>query len=152
MALEPVKLRPHYSDFLKPDRILLTGHSHQAWPSVAREGLLRAYADAAAHVDDKWALAMERADHLRTAVSDYLGVERDEIALAQNSHELATRFLSGLNLRRRNIVTTDGEFHSLRRQLLRLQEEGVEVRWVSSAPLDTSQSVSLPNPMMRLRR
>ena len=69
MALEPVKLRLHYGDFLKPARILLTGHSHQAWPNVAREGLLRAYTDAAAHVDDKWTLAMERADHLRAAVS-----------------------------------------------------------------------------------
>ena len=99
MVLAPAELRPHYDDFLKPDRILLTGHSHQAWPNVAREGLLRAYADAAMHVDDKWTLAMQRADHLRNAVSDYLGVDHDQIALAQNSHELATRFISGLDLK-----------------------------------------------------
>ena len=91
----PAELRPITMIFLNPTDFA-DRHSHQAWPNVAREGLLRAYADAAMHVDDKWTLAMQRADHLRNAVSDYLGVDHDQIALAQNSHELATRFISGL--------------------------------------------------------
>jgi kynureninase len=48
------------------------------------------------------------------------------------------RFLSALDLRaRRRIVTTDGEFHTIRRQLRRLAEAGVEVVWVASEPADT---------------
>ncbi|MEM7609394.1 MAG: kynureninase, partial [Myxococcota bacterium] len=54
ISLDPQSLRPFYGRFLDADRILLTGHSHQAWPDVAREGVLQAFDDAAAHVDDKW--------------------------------------------------------------------------------------------------
>jgi kynureninase len=45
------------------------------------------------------------------------------------------RFLSALPLRERpRLITTDGEFHTLRRQLDRLAEEGIEVVKVPSAP------------------
>lgn len=70
--IDPEALRADYRRFLHPDRILLTGHSHQAWPDVAAEGLARAFEDAAQHVDDKWSRAAERADVLRRAVADQL--------------------------------------------------------------------------------
>ena len=49
-ALDPRALRPHYQQFLAvpagaPRRVLLTGHSHQAWPDVARAGQDAAFAD-----------------------------------------------------------------------------------------------------------
>jgi kynureninase len=137
MVLNPAKLRVHYSDFVNSDRILLTGHSHQAWPNVAREGLLQAYDDAALHVDDKWGRAWDQARVIQGAVASYLDVEPDQIALGQNTHDLVTRFLSGLDWRRRTVVTTDGEFHSMRRQLSRLGETGIRIRWVPSYPIDT---------------
>ncbi len=57
------------------------------------------------------------------------------IALAPNTHDLVLRFLSALPLRERpRIVTSDGEFHTLRRQLDRLAEEGLEVVKVASLP------------------
>jgi selenocysteine lyase/cysteine desulfurase len=131
----PEALRPHYSAFLRPDRILLTGHSHQAWPDVARAGLTRAFDDAAEHVDDKWQRAAEVADDLRAAVVERIGGGIDQIALGQSTHELVSRFLSALDLRRRpRLVTTSGEFHSLDRQLRRLAEEGVEVHFVDAEP------------------
>jgi len=134
----PATLKPHYSAFLATDRILLTGHSHQAWPDVAAHGLRAAFRDAALHVDDKWSAAMARASVLRGAVAASLGVGPDEIALGQNSHELVSRFLSGLPWDRgRHIVSTAGEFHSMDRQLRRLAEEGVEVTFVPVAPLET---------------
>ena len=34
----PNALAPHYSRFRVGERLLLTGHSHQAWPDVALEG------------------------------------------------------------------------------------------------------------------
>ena len=137
MAPEPIQLRHHYSDFLRPGRILLTGHSHQAWPNVAREGVLQAYLDAAGHVDDKWSLAMTKADRVRSAIAAYLGVDSHQIALGQNSHELVCRFLSALDWSRKKIVTTDGEFHSMSRQLSRLAEAQVEVVWIPANPVGT---------------
>ncbi len=132
--LSPARLRPHYARFLASGHVLLTGHSHQAWPDVAREGVLEAFDDAAAHVDDKWGPATEAADAVRRAIASELGGAPEDVALAQNTHELLTRFLSALPWKeRRHLVTTDGEFHSMRRQLARLEEEGVQVTRVSAA-------------------
>ena len=133
----PEALRPHYRRFLRPGRILLTGHSHQAWPDVAEDGLRQAFADAADHVDGKWSRAAAQAAVMQQAVAAQLGprASADQIATGQNTHELVTRFLSGLDWRRgRHVVTTGGEFHSMRRQLVRLAEEGVEVEWVPVEP------------------
>ena len=53
---------------------------------------------------------------------------------APNTHELVVRLLSALPLRARpRLVTTDGEFHTIRRQLDRLAEEGLEVVRVPEA-------------------
>src|SRR5690606_809162 len=56
-----------------------------------------------------------------------------------STHELVVRFVSALDLagRRPRLVTSDGEFHSLRRQLSRLAEAGVEVVWVPAEPVAT---------------
>ena len=61
------------------------------------------------------------------------------MALGQNTHELVTRWLSALPLRaRRRLVTTDGEFHSLRRQVDRLAEERLlDIVKVAAHPADT---------------
>jgi hypothetical protein len=56
------ELAPHYSRFEVSERLLLTGHSHQAWPDRAEAGQLRAVADAAELVDRKWERAFEMAD------------------------------------------------------------------------------------------
>ena len=133
--IDPAALRPEYSEFLRSDRVLLTGHSHQAWPDAARVGLLRAWEDAACHVDDKWAHASVQADRVRAAVADRIGTGADQIALGVNTHEMVARFLSSLDLQRRpHLVTTAGEFHSLDRQLRRLIEAGIEVTFVPADP------------------
>lgn len=133
MLLDPEALRPHYRSFLRPGRILLTGHSHQAWPDVARDAMLASFDDAAELVDDKWERAFEAADALRAGVASRIGCTADEIALAQNTHELVVRFLSCLDWKRkRHLVTTAGEFHTIDRQLRRLAEEGVEITWVDA--------------------
>lgn len=126
----PNALAPHYSSFRVADRLLLTGHSHQAWPDCARRGQLRAFDDAAAEVDEKWQGAFVQAERVRAGFARLLGEETAtrSYALAGSTHELVVRFLSALPLRSRpRLVTTDGEFHSIRRQLDRLAEEGVEI-------------------------
>lgn len=132
------ELAPHYARFRVDERLLLTGHSHQAWPDVALLGVQEAFADAAELVDEKWSRAFARADDVRAGFGRLLGDPGAEIALGSSTHELVVRFLSALDLRARpRVVTTDGEFHSARRQLARLGEEGVELVVVPAAPVDS---------------
>jgi kynureninase len=134
----PNALAPHYSRFGVSDRLLLSGHSHQAWPDVALDGQIEAFDDAARHVDEKWARAFAKADAVRDGFRALLDDPEAEIALGASTHELVVRFLSALDLRRRpRLVTTDGEFHTLRRQLDRAAEAGLEVVRVAAAPADT---------------
>ncbi|MCY4574266.1 MAG: kynureninase [Gemmatimonadetes bacterium] len=127
-AIAPEELARHYSRFRVSERVLLTGHSHQAWPDVAFAAQQQAWLDAAEMVDDKWGRAFEVADEVRAGYRRLLDDPDGHIALGQNTHELLIRFLSALPLRERpRLVTTDGEFYTIRRQLDRLEEEGIEV-------------------------
>jgi kynureninase len=170
-----VGLAGHYSRFRVSHRLLLTGHSHQAWPDVAFDAQQRAWLDAAALVDDKWERAFAMAEDVRAGWRRLLTDPNGDIALGQNTHELIVRLLSALawegatlvappggadHLRqgfggqeappskrpdsgsrrshnRRRLITTDGEFHTIRRQLDRLAEEGVEVIKVAAHPAET---------------
>lgn len=138
MAFDRAALAAHYSRFRVGERLLLSGHSHQAWPDVAREGQLEAFDDAALEVDEKWGRAFAKAERVRDGFRLWLGEPDAEIALGQNTHELVLRFLSALDLRRRpRLVSTDGEFHTLRRQLGRFREEGMDVVRVPARPAAT---------------
>jgi kynureninase len=131
-------LAGHYARFRVAERLLLTGHSHQAWPDVALDGQLAAFEDAALHVDEKWERAFAQAERVREGFRTLLGDPRAELALGASTHELVLRFLSALDLRARaRLVTTDGEFHTLRRQLGRLAEDGLDVVRVPARPVDT---------------
>ena len=131
-------LAPHYSRFRVAERVLLTGHSHQAWPDVGFDAQQQAWLDAAEYVDDKWERAAGQAERVRAGFARLLGVSGDQVALGQNTHELVTRWLSALPLRERpRLVTTDGEFHSLRRQMRRLAEAPLDVETVEAAPVET---------------
>lgn len=134
----PNALAAHYTRFRVHERLLLTGHSHQAWPDVGFEGQMAAWTDAAELVDEKWERAFAKAERVRTGFAELLGCPADEIALAGSTHDLVVRLLSGLDLRRRpRLVTTDGEFHTIRRQLDRLAEEKIEVVKIPAEPVDT---------------
>jgi kynureninase len=133
----PNALAPYYSAFRVGERLPLTGHSHQAWPDVARQGQLEAFEDASLHIDEKWEHAFAKAERVRDGFRHLLEDDAP-IALAQNTHELVMRFLSALDLRARpRLVTSTGEFHTLRRQLARLHEEGLEVVRVEVEPVET---------------
>jgi kynureninase len=153
-----IDLASHYSRFRVADRILLTGHSHQAWPDVAFDAQQRAWLDAAELVDRKWERAADVADEVRAGWRRLLNDPQGTIALGQNTHELVVRLLSALlpmfgaasafarattdkeaapSLRRIKLVTTDGEFHTIRRQLDRIAEEGVDVVKTATRPVDT---------------
>jgi kynureninase len=123
------RLRPHYSRFLEAagGEVLLTGHSHQAWPDVSREGQLAAWDDAAKLVDRKWTRIFgEILPEFQRRVAARIGTSRAlDIAYGQNTHELVVRLASALP--RSGVVTTDSEFHSIERQLDRWSEGGLRV-------------------------
>jgi selenocysteine lyase/cysteine desulfurase len=129
-------LHPHYARFRVAERLLMTGHSHQAWPDVAREGLLEAFDVAAERVDAIWPVAFARIEHLRAYLRRWYADPDGEYTPAASTHDLLVKWLSALDLTARpRIVTTDGEFHSIARQLDRLEEEGIEVVRVPWRPV-----------------
>ena len=138
---DPAGLARHYSRFRVDRRLALTGHSHQAWPDVALEGQVQAWTDAAELWGEKWSRAFAQAERVRAGYSALLGdtgPDAGVVTLASSTHDLLVRLLSALPLRHRpRVVTTDGEFHSARRQLDRLAEEGVEVVRVPAQPVAT---------------
>ena len=134
----PNALAPHYGRFRVAERLLLTGHSHQAWPDVGFEAQQRAWLDAAEYVDDKWERVFAVAGRVQRGFARLLDDSDGAIALGANTHELVVRWLSALPLGRRpRLVTTTGEFHSIRRQLDRLAEEGIAVVKVPALPATT---------------
>ncbi|MCU0372703.1 MAG: kynureninase [Ignavibacteria bacterium] len=138
LSENPNPLSGEYTHFKVNERILLTGHSHQAWPDCANEGYEEAWRDAGELIDDKWENAFRKADEFRGHLAALMNDKSDNFVLAQNTHDLILRFLSALDLKKRNkIITTDGEFHSARRQLDRLNGEWLNVVKVSKNPADT---------------
>ena len=136
--INPEELAKHYTRFRVTERILLTGHSQQAWPDVTFEAQQQAWLDTAELVDDVWDKAFEKANEVRRGFARLLDDSPDRIALAPNTHELVVRFLSALPIKKRpKLITTDGEFHTIRRQLDRLTEEGIEVVKVAAEPAAT---------------
>ncbi len=141
----PNAIAGDYARFHVSERLLFTGHSHQAWPDVAFDGTLEAYNDSATLIDDKWPRAFEKADAVRRGYARLLGDAPHNVALAENTHELVTKWLSALPLKTRpRLVTTDGEYHSIRRQLDRLAEERIiELVKVEATPVaDLAERVS----------
>ena len=134
----PNALARHYSRFAVADRLLLTGHSHQAWPDCAYRGHRQAWLDAAEDVDRKWGRAFERAERVRQGFSRLLDDPDGLYSLSASTHDLVVRFLSALPLDERpRLVMSDCEFHSLRRQAERLEEAGLEIQRVSSKPAES---------------
>ncbi len=137
LAAHPSPLARHYTRFRVADRLLLSGHSHQAWPDVAREALVRSFDDAAEHVDGKWPHAFDMANAVRLGYARLMDDDPQRIALGECTHVLVVRWLSALDLAARpRIVTTAGEFHAIRRQLDVLAAMGIEVVRVPVDDLD----------------
>ncbi|NGP77201.1 hypothetical protein G3570_11185 [Balneolaceae bacterium YR4-1] len=125
------KLASHYSHFDVSNRLLFSGHSHQAWPDVALEGLEESFYTAAREVDTKWDTAFEKAEILREYLRNFYDDPEGYYCLAENTHLLLVSWLSSYDLKNKpKVITTDAEFHSMYRQLHRLEEEGLQVEMV----------------------
>ncbi|MEC9283219.1 MAG: hypothetical protein VX642_10930 [Bdellovibrionota bacterium] len=126
-------IRPQYSRFIDSySNLLFANHSHQAWPNVARFGQLKAFDLAAENHGAKWIEIEKTRGFLKKFISDWIGNEdfgdADGICWGQNTFELLGSFLSSLNLDKDSvIITSDTEFHSMRRLLSAYEENGVKV-------------------------
>ena len=134
----PNALAPHYSRFEVSKRLLLTGHSHQAWPDRGFDGRVQAWLDAARYVDDN---GTTRSSRPSGSARDSPG-SWESLAATSRSGPTPTSSWSACSPLCRSgrgprLVTTDGEFHSIRRQLDRLAEEGLAIVRVPEAPLES---------------
>lgn len=126
-------LAPHYSHFDVSNRLLFSGHSHQAWPDVALVGLQESFVTAAREVDTKWDTAFEKAEILRNYLRNFYDDPDGYYCLGENTHLLLVSWLSSFDLKKKpKIITTDSEFHSMYRQLHRLEEEGLIVERINA--------------------
>ena len=84
----PNLLARHYSRFRVAERMLLTGHSHQAWPDVGFEAQKRAWLDAAELVDAKWERAFEKWTRVCEGYAALLGDTSGDVTLASSTHTI----------------------------------------------------------------
>ncbi|MBR1218254.1 aminotransferase class V-fold PLP-dependent enzyme [Bradyrhizobium sp. U87765 SZCCT0131] len=136
-------LAAHFSRFraAAPERINLACHSHHDWPDVTLAAQERCWMDAARLAGDKWRLVFgELMPQVQAHLARHLRLpDPATIAFAPNTHEFLRRLLSCFPADRPvRILTSDGEFHTARRQLDRLGEDGVvTLTRVPAEPLAT---------------
>lgn len=121
-------LQPHYSHFNVSNRLLFTGHSHQAWPDAAFAGIQEYMRVVADRVDTKWDIGFEKTEIMRNYLRDFYDDPDGYYCREQNTHVLLVSWLSSFDLKNKpKIITTTGEFHSMSRQLKRLDEEYLDI-------------------------
>ncbi len=116
-----------------PGRMHFAAHSHHLWPDASFEGHVAAWDDAAKFADRKWEKVFgEVIPEAQRHIADELKLpDPSTIAFAANTHEYLGRiFTSKWSGKAIDILTTDGEFHSFRRQSARWEERGLVKRRV----------------------
>ncbi len=137
MSFKPLFSRSLAAD---PERLHMAAHSHHLWPDSSFEGQSECWDDAARLADRKWDRIMgEVWPEAQRHVAAELGTGMpDAIVFAPNTHELLIRLFAAVPAPRPvRVLTSDGEFHSARRQFARWEESGeAEVERVAAEPFD----------------
>ena len=126
-----------------PGRLHFAAHSHHLWPDASFAGQVAAWNDAARLADRKWDKVMgEVWPEAQGHVARELGTgDPDAIVFASNTHDFLVRLITAAPARSDGplrVLTTDGEFHSARRQFARWAEAGwITVDHVSAEPFDS---------------
>ena len=138
MSFKPLFARSLGAD---PNRLHVAAHSHHLWPDASFEGQVECWEDAARLADRKWDRIMgEVWPEAQGHVADELGTGMpDAIVFAPNTHDLLVRLFAAVSsswpIR---VLTSDGEFHSARRQFARWEEAGAAViDRVAAEPFDS---------------
>jgi selenocysteine lyase/cysteine desulfurase len=124
-----------------PGRLHMAAHSHHLWPDASFDGHQQCWLDAAAMADRKWDKVMDAVwPEAQGHVAAELGVEPNTIVFSSNTHDFLIRLFAAAPrsdgvLR---VLTSDGEFHSARRQVARLEEAGEMVGTrIAAEPFDS---------------
>jgi selenocysteine lyase/cysteine desulfurase len=137
-----LSFKPLFSRSLSadPERLHFAAHSHHLWPDASFEGQMQAWTDAARLADRKWDRVMDEVwPEAQAHVARELGSEDPSaIVFAPNTHELLVRLFAAVPAASPiRVLTSDGEFHSARRQFARWEEAGAAtVERVAAEPFD----------------
>ena len=140
MSFKPLFSRSLSAD---PERLHFAAHSHHLWPDASFDGQVEAWNDAARCADRKWDKVMdevwpEAQGHVARELSTGMP---ETIVFAPNTHELLVRLFAAISSSRPiRILTSEGEFHSARRQFARWEEAGDSA--VERVPVEPFESFS----------
>ena len=140
-----MSFKPLFSRSLSaaPGRLHMAAHSHHLWPDVSFAGPVEYWEDAARLADRKWGRVMgELWPAAQAEVAAELGTgQADAIVFSANTHDFLVRLWAAAPRRvggPLRILTTDGEFHSARRQFARWLESGeIVLSMLPADPVDT---------------
>jgi len=140
-----LSFKPLFSQSLAaaPGRLHMAAHSHHLWPDASFEGQVECWRDSARLADRKWDRVMgEVWPEAQAHVAAELGTgEPEAIVFAPNTHELLVRLFAAVpSSGPVRVLTSDGEFHSARRQFARWEESGAAL--VDRIPAEPFESFS----------
>ena len=136
-----------------PGRLHFAAHSHHLWPDASFDGQVEAWNDAARLADRKWDRIMgEVWPEAQAEVAAELGSGApDAVVFSSNTHDFLIRLVTAAPRRGPGplrVLTSDGEFHSARRQLGRWAEEG----WIALDQVATEPFDSFPDRFIEAAR
>jgi selenocysteine lyase/cysteine desulfurase len=113
------------------NRLHVAAHSHHLWPDASFDAQVAAWDDAARLADRKWDKVMgDIWPEAQAEVAAELGTASPSaIVFSSNTHDFVIRLAAACPRRdpqRLRVLTSDGEFHSARRQFARWAED----RWL----------------------
>ncbi|HUE78293.1 MAG TPA: class V aminotransferase [Sphingomicrobium sp.] len=120
----------------------MAAHSHHLWPDASFGGQVECWEDAARLADRKWDRIMDEVwPQAQRHVAAELGTGMpDAVVFASSTHDFLVRLAAAAprtDPRRLRVLTSDGEFHSARRQLARWSEDGwLQLDTVAAEPFD----------------
>lgn len=126
-----------------PSRLHMAAHSHHLWPDASFAGQVECWEDAARLADRKWDRIMDELwPEAQAEVAGEIGTDRaDAVVFAGNTHDFLVRLWAAAPRRQGGplrVLTTDGEFHSARRQFARWVESGdIALTTLAVDPIDT---------------
>ncbi|MGI8704377.1 MAG: hypothetical protein ACR2JJ_01010 [Sphingomicrobium sp.] len=126
-----------------PKRLHMAAHSHHLWPDASFDGQVECWNDAARLADRKWDKVMgEVWPEAQRHVACELGTdEPDAIVFAPNTHELLVRLVAAAPRAEEGplrVLTSDGEFHTARRQFARWAESGeIALEQLATEPFES---------------
>ena len=139
-----MSFKPLFSKSLSaaPGRLHFAAHSHHLWPDASFEGQVECWEDAARLADNKWDRVMgEVWPAAQAHVAAELGSgDPAAIVFASNTHDFLIRLAAACPRREGaplQVLMSDGEFHSARRQMARWVESGdIALTKVAAEPFD----------------